>query len=476
MSTYQTFGSQLRNHGISRRSFLKFCTAMSSLLALPPAMIPRMVHALENSPRQSVIWLSFQECTGCTESFLRAHTSSVEELIFDLLSLDYHHTLQAAAGEAAENALAIARQTHAGNYILIVEGAIPLANPGYSTIAGTSNLDTLTQLARDAKAIIAVGTCASFGGIPHAAPNPTGAVSVEEIITDKPLVNISGCPPVPVLITGVIVHLLTFGQLPELDRFKRPATFFGSTVHKGCYRRPFFNDGQFAESFDDDGAKQGWCLFKLGCKGIVTNNACATVKWNQETSFPIQSGHGCLGCAEPHFWDNGSFYQSLYASVAKALPNLGGGQAVDKNGQPLLTQTTFAGGIAIAEGEGNFHQVLTVRLTNEVNIQGSVTVTPAHQNQVADILVFAAYKPLLASLDSPPLYFMLDSTGNILPWNEVPATLVPFQQVTLNAVTEVKMYQGLFIATGSLKVSFGYRLPDGVVVTNSKTIDITITE
>ena len=301
----------LKERGVSRRGFMKFCATTASMLALPPSMIPAIAQALESAKRPSVIWLSFQECTGCTESLTRSHTPTVEGLIFDAISLDYHHTLQVASGDAAEHAREEAMKENWGKYILVVDGSIPLANEGYSTIAGISNLDMLKESAEGAAAIVSVGTCAAYGGLPHANPNPTGAVSVEEIIKDKPIINVPGCPPIPVVITGVLAHFLTFGSIPELDDFGRPKAFYGQNIHDRCYRRPFYERGQFAETFDDEGAKQGWCLFKLGCKGPVTYNACATTKWNQGVSFPIESGHGCLGCSEPNFWDMGSFYAAL---------------------------------------------------------------------------------------------------------------------------------------------------------------------
>ena len=142
-------------------------------------------------------------------------------------------------------------------------------------------------------------------------PNPTGALPVSALVKDKPIVNVPGCPPIPVVISGVLAHFLTFGRLPELDHHGRPKVFYGDSIHDRCYRRPFYDKGLFAETFDDEGARKGWCLFKLGCKGPVTYNACATVKWNQGVSFPIQSGHGCIGCSEPGFWDMGGFYQAL---------------------------------------------------------------------------------------------------------------------------------------------------------------------
>jgi hydrogenase small subunit len=311
----QTLGEYLREQGVSRRGFLKYCSAVTSLMALPPSAVAKVAEALASAKRPSVIWLSFQECTGCTESLTRSHAPTVESLIFDAISLDYHHTLQAAAGHGAEAAREAAMAENEGEYILVVDGSIPVKNKAFSTIAGISNYDMLVDVASKAYAVVAVGTCAAFGGLPMANPNPTGAVSVSEIVKDKPIINVSGCPPIPVVITGVLVHFLTFGTIPELDALGRPAAFFGQNIHDRCYRRPFYERGQFAETFDDEGARKGWCLYKLGCKGPTTYNACATLKWNQGTSFPIQSGHGCIGCSEPSFWDKGGFYEPISAGM-----------------------------------------------------------------------------------------------------------------------------------------------------------------
>jgi len=306
-----TVGEFLRSRGVTRRDFLRFCTATTVALGLPATLTPRVAAALEQARRPSVIWLPFQECTGCTESITRAHGATLESLIFEAISLDYQHTLQAAAGDAAERAREQAMKDNWGRYLLIVDGSIPTGNPGYSTIAGHDNLSMLREAADGAAAIVALGSCAAFGGIPGAQPNPTGAVSVADVIKDKPIVNVSGCPPIPVVITAVLTQYVTFGTLPELDAHGRPKAFYGQTIHDRCYRRPFYERGQFADSFDDEGARLGWCLYKLGCRGPTTYNACATVKWNNGTSFPIEAGHGCIGCAEPGFWDNGGFYQPL---------------------------------------------------------------------------------------------------------------------------------------------------------------------
>ena len=240
MKENPTLGEVLKEQGVSRRGFMKFCAATASMMALSPAMVPTIARALENAKRPSVIWMSFQECTGCTESLTRSHAPTVEGLIFDAISLDYHHTLQVASGHGAEAAREEAMAEHHGKYLLIVDGSIPLDNPGYSTIAGISNLDMLKEVAEGAAAIVSVGTCAAYGGLPYADPNPTGAASVSDIIKDKPIINVPGCPPIPVVITGVLAHYLTFGTLPELDHLGRPKAFYGQNIHDRCYRRPFY--------------------------------------------------------------------------------------------------------------------------------------------------------------------------------------------------------------------------------------------
>jgi hydrogenase small subunit len=177
-----------------------------------------------------------------------------------------------------------------------------------------SNLQMLRETLEGAALVIAVGTCASFGGLPAAAPNPSTAAGVQSLMSQglvptRPLINVSGCPPVPEVISGTIAYYLVFGTLPELDDQRRPKVYFGKTVHDCCTRLSHFNAGRFALSFDDEGARRGYCLMMLGCKGPDTRNACSSVRWNERTSFPMHSGHGCLGCSQPQFWDRpGGFY------------------------------------------------------------------------------------------------------------------------------------------------------------------------
>lgn len=329
MPERETIGEALTRHGVSRRALLKYTAYLASLMALPPTAAAAMAEALAKARRQSVIWLSFQECTGCTESLTRTFSPTIEDVLFNVISLDYHHTLQAASGEAAEEARLAAMKENRGKYVVVVDGSVSTRDDGvYSTSAGVTNLALLQETAKDALAILSVGTCAAYGGIPHAKPNPTGAVPVTEVIHDKPIINIPGCPPIAEAIAGTVAYLVSFGKIPELDALGRPKSFFGDSIHDRCYRRPFYDRGLFAKSFDDEGARKGWCLFEVGCKGPVTHNACATLKWNGGVSFPIQSGHGCLGCSEPDFWDAGGFYKPLSATTVPLGVAAGGAAAV----------------------------------------------------------------------------------------------------------------------------------------------------
>jgi hydrogenase small subunit len=352
MSDAMLLGDVLRERGVSRRALLKYAGAMASLLALPPQAAAQMAEGLAKARRQAVIWLSFQECTGCTESLTRSFSPSLEDLIFDFISLDYHHTLQAVSGDAAEAARRQSMAQNKGQYVVVVDGSVPMADGGvYSTIAGHSNVDMLAETVEHAAAVIAVGTCAAFGGLPEARPNPTGAVPISALVKDKPLINIPGCPPMPQAMAGTITHILSFGKLPELDARRRPRAFFGETIHDRCYRRPFYKRGQFAKRFDDEGARRGWCLYELGCKGPVTYNACASLKWNGGVSFPIQSGHGCIGCSEPRFWDRGGLYQPLPAPTSprgRVIPIAAAGGAALAVGGAVLARGRMA---AAARGQ-----------------------------------------------------------------------------------------------------------------------------
>ncbi|HSR51387.1 MAG TPA: hydrogenase small subunit [Acidobacteriota bacterium] len=325
-----------------RREFLKFCGRMAVLLGLAESAIPQVEAALQEAAqrRPSVIWLEFQDCAGNSESFLRADGPSAGQALLEAVSLDYHETIMAAAGERAEEARQKALEENSGEIIVVVEGSIPTADNGvYCTVAGKTAQQILEEIEPHAAAFVAVGTCASFGGLPMARPNPTGAVALERVV-DKPVINLPGCPANPDVIMGLLVHNLVFGRLPELDRQKRPLFAYGKRIHDTCERRPHYDAGQFALHFDDYGARQGFCLYKLGCKGPETYNVCASMRWNQNASWPVKAGHPCIGCSEEAFWDR-------FTPFYERLPNVAGfgvEQSADDIGKVLVGVT--AAGLA----------------------------------------------------------------------------------------------------------------------------------
>jgi hydrogenase small subunit len=296
----------LSQRGLSRREFLQFCTVMAGTLALESALGPRIAHALESPARTPVIWLEFQDCAGCSESFLRASRPTAAEIVLDVLSVDYHETIMAASGHLAEEAKA--QTIDAGGYLLVVEGSIPTAENGiYCTIGGRTAVDILEEAAADAVAVVAVGNCATFGGVPKALPNPTGAAGVMELVTDKPVLNLPGCPLNVVNLTATVVHFLTFGELPKMDALHRPLFAHGARIHDNCERRGHFDAGEFVQKWGDEGHRLGWCLYQMGCKGPVAYHNCPTVRYNDGTNWPVGSGHGCIGCSEPDFWELGAY-------------------------------------------------------------------------------------------------------------------------------------------------------------------------
>lgn len=306
---FETQYEALRRQGISRRSFLQFCSLTAASLGLGSAGAQEIAQAMKTKPRTPVVWLHGLECTCCTESFIRSYNPIAANMVMDLISLDYDDTIMAAAGHQAESALADTIEKYKGNYIVAVEGNIPLGQDGVFCIPGGETfLNKIKHVCHDAKAVIGWGSCAAWGCVQAAKPNPTKSVPITEVITDKPVVLVPGCPPIPEVMTAVITYILTYDRLPPLDRLGRPKMFYGQRIHDKCYRRAHFDAGQFVEKFDDEGAKLGYCLYKDGCKGPTTYNACSTVEWNEGLSWPVKSGHGCIGCSENNFFDKGSFY------------------------------------------------------------------------------------------------------------------------------------------------------------------------
>ncbi len=285
---------------LTRRDFIRVCTMAAGAVGLPAWAAGRMADEVASGRRPSIVWLHFQECTGCSESLLRTSAPDVAELILSLVSLDYHETLMAASGAQAEKTLDEAMEKNAGKYVLVVEGAIPAKDGGiYCRIGGKTAVELATTAAANAAAIVAVGSCASWGGVSSADPNPTGAAGVDKVVRGKPVVNIPGCPPNPYNLLGTVLQLATFGTLPALDQHNRPRFAYARTIHEDCPRRPHFDAGRFAAKFGDEGHRQGHCLYKLGCKGPVTHGSCSLNHFVETPgAWPIGIGHPCFGCTE----------------------------------------------------------------------------------------------------------------------------------------------------------------------------------
>ncbi len=267
----------------------------------------------ELAPKTKVVWLHLCECTGCSESLLRSELPSFDELIFDFFSLEYHETLMAANGTKAEELLEYVLEE---DFILAVEGGVAAIDTFFLTIGaqGESGYEILEKLAAKAKAIFAVGTCSSYGGIQAAYPNPSKTCGISEVLSQK-VVNIPGCPPSDINIIATLSFFALFGVLPELDEQNRPVWAYGKCLHDMCERKAKFESGIFAEHFDDEAAKNGACLFKIGCKGPYTYNNCPKVKFNAKTSWPVAAGHGCIACSEKNFWDEFGNYEKPMANI-----------------------------------------------------------------------------------------------------------------------------------------------------------------
>jgi len=265
-----------------------------------------------------VVWLQGASCTGCSVSVLNAVSPKFQNLLLDelvpgqQLNLIFHATIMAGQGEPVIEVLKDTEKNRKGGYILIVEGAVPTAENGNYGSIGEKDGRHLTiqqsveDMGKNALLVIALGTCATFGGIPSARPNPTLCKGVKTIFNEKGIktavVNIPGCPVHPDWFVGTIsVVLFSGADALELDDLARPKLFYGSLVHENCPRRADFDKGKFAEKLGDPG-----CLYKLGCKGHYTYADCPLRQWNNGLNWCVKAGSPCLGCVEPEFPDGTS--------------------------------------------------------------------------------------------------------------------------------------------------------------------------
>ena len=333
----QTIWQSMEKKGYSRRQFLQFCASAAAAAGIAQSGVAQVVSAFEKKERPVVVWLHFQECTGCSESFIRSSHPMVADALLDVVSLNYHETLMAPSGFQAEKSLADTIRDHKGKYILAVEGAVPTKDGG-----------VYCMVQRQDGAFDSAGSCRGCGG--HCGVGHLRFVrrsAGREAESDQRHSDFEAGEQAGDQCAGLPANCRRndgggdapagAGQDAGARQSRRPKEFYGRRVHDTCYRRPNYDAGLFVESWDDENARKGYCLYKMGCKGPVTYNSCSVVRWNEGTSSPIQSGHGCIGCSEPGFWDNGPLYQHL-----ASFPGFGIESTADTVGT-VVAAATLAG-------------------------------------------------------------------------------------------------------------------------------------
>lgn len=334
----------LVERGVTRRSFLKFCAAMTAVLALPASYTGAVAAAVAAAPRLPMVWLRGQGCGGETEALLRASNPTTAGLFLDLLSVDYIDALMAPAGHEAESARTAALQTGPSGYIAVIEGAVPTAADGaYLTIGGRPFADIVRAVTSGAAATIALGSCAFDGGIAGAAGGATGSSGIAQIVSGSRVVTLPGCPINVENLTATIVHYLTFKEMPATDLRGRPLFAYGSLIHNQCERRPHFEFGEFVQAWGDEGAQKGWCLYRMGCKGPESFANCPTARYGEGASWPVKAGAGCIGCTMPGFWDAMSPFSGRLPPPIPFAPDL----TVDQVG---MAAVVGVGGLATVHG------------------------------------------------------------------------------------------------------------------------------
>jgi hydrogenase small subunit len=355
MANGQKLALQFFRDELSRRDFLKYCGTIAAMLGLSKAFVPEIAHAIEKAQlRPPLIWLHFGSCTGCTESFIQGFYPTADEVILDLLSVDYQETIMAAAGKQAEEARYATMEKYKGQYLVAVEGSsLTGSNGNYLRIGGKTGIEIAKEVCADAAAVINIGSCSFDGGWVGCNPNPTGATGTQQAtgLSPKKFVNLPCCPVHPKWITATVVNYLLLGRLPELDSKGRPKFLYGMRIHDICERRAHFDAGEFVERFDSEEAKKQYCLYKMGCKGPETYSACSLDRWNNKTNWCIGAGSPCIGCAQEKWADSGGPFFTRLPGVS--MPGVKGVETTaDRIGFTLLGAT--AAGVAA-------HAILTSR-------------------------------------------------------------------------------------------------------------------
>lgn len=288
---------------ITRRGFIKWCAVSASALSLSSFDVNRLeniIFAAESSP--SILWLQGSGCSGCSISLMNSiEQTTIDDLLINKVNMKYHHNLMIAAGDLALSVIDQTMSQLNGEFILVIEGAVPTANNGTYCILTEKDgkpwtmLDAVKEIGPQAKYVINVGTCAAFGGVPMAEPNVTGIKRIDEEIlkgkTINPIINLPGCPVHPLTLTKTIIDLILYG-LPKLDKEGRPLEFYQYKVHDKC----LYKGANKAKELGMAG-----CYNSLGCRGPNANYDCPNRKWNNKVNWCIEAGHLCISCSDKNF-------------------------------------------------------------------------------------------------------------------------------------------------------------------------------
>jgi NiFe hydrogenase small subunit HydA len=362
--------------GSTRRDFLKYCGSIAAMLGLGDLAIPQIAEAIETAAaRPPLIWLHFGSCTGCTESFIQGIYPTADEVILNVLSVDYQETIMAAAGKQAEEARYATMEEYRGQYLVAVEGAsLTGAGGDFLRIGGKTGVEVAREVCADAAAVMNIGSCSFDGGWVACDPNPTGATGTQQAtgLSPKKFVNLPTCPVHPKWIVATVVNYLLLGSLPELDSKGRPKFLYGMRIHDICERRARFDAGQFVERFGSEEAAKQYCLYKMGCKGPDTYSNCSLDRWNAKANWCIGAGAPCIGCAQERWADRAGPFFVRPAHVE--IPGIGGVErSVDAIGFTLLGAA--AGGVAA-------HAILTARRKVAAKVEVEKEARPPEQPRV----------------------------------------------------------------------------------------------
>lgn len=304
---------------ISRRDFLRWAAGVPLAASVSVEFLPKLAQAIQEAIKEyPIVWMQNSTCSGCSVSVINTIHPSIKNIILEQvlpghqLILSYHGTLMAATGSMSLETVRETAKKYQDKYVLIIEGAIPTRENGIYGYIGEGKkpitmLDWTKLLAPHALVVLAVGTCASYGGISAAAPNPSGSMGTQDVFQmlkiETPVINIPGCPCHPDWFIGTVAKILLYGmpKEKELDQYGRLKLFYGRSVHNRCINRDYLDEGVFAENFGEEG-----CLLELGCKGPFTNADCPIRLWNGSVNWCIAAGSPCIGCTEKGFPDEHS--------------------------------------------------------------------------------------------------------------------------------------------------------------------------